>query len=88
MGAEQTAIRFYANLEVEPIIGLLVSRVLASRVQHCVTAAKPKGSGQARNTQHVTDAYTENCIKIAVLAIVAFAIAVEKQLYSTNATGY
>ena len=43
------------------------------------------------DTQRVTDAYTENCvvhIKIAILAIVIFAIAGRKTLYSSNATGY
>ena len=43
------------------------------------------------DTQRVMDAYTENCvvhIKIAILAIVMFAIAGRKTLYSSNATGY
>ena len=62
----------------------LTSESSSSRVRHRVTAAKPRGCGPEK-TQRVTDAYTENCvvcIKITVLAIVAFAIV------GSNTTGY
>ena len=68
----------------------LSSQSSSSRIRHHTKVAKPRGC-RPENTQHVTDAYTENCvvhIKIAVLAIVAFAIAGRKTIYSSIATGY
>ena len=79
-------IQFCANLELETIVSLLLSRLLAAS-----DIARWLQSQGGVDTQRVTDAYTENCvvhIKIAILAMVIFAIAGRKTLYSSNATGY
>ena len=57
----------------------LTSNSSSSRVRHR-DGCKAKGVW-ARNTQHVTDAYTDNCVvrnKISVVAVVAFVIAGRK----------